>query len=153
MSNEQKMTHAHGRNKKWKGGEFILETLIMSDTDSILTSIKKMIGPSVDNTYFDSDIMTHINTVFMELQQLGAGPENGFFIEDKNAVWTDFMQSSTLLNSIKTFMYLKVKLIFDPPSSTAAIDSINRIIDKLEWHINDQAERLDNREIPKEERW
>lgn len=130
-----------------------METLMMSDTDSILTSIKKLLGPSVDNTYFDPDIMTHINTVFMELQQLGAGPENGFFIEDKNAVWTDFMQSGTLLNSIKTFIYLKVKLVFDPPSSSAAVDSINRIIDKLEWHINNQAERLSNRQMLKEERW
>lgn len=130
-----------------------METLMISDTDSIFMSIKKLIGPSVDNTYFDPDIMIHINAVFMELQQIGAGPENGFFIEDKNAVWTDFMQSGTLLNSIKTFMYLKVKLIFDPPSSSAAIDSINRIIDKLEWHINDQSEHLDNKVSPDKERW
>lgn len=126
--------------------------LIISDADSILTSTKKLIGLSEDMTSFDTDIITHINSVFMELYQLGVGPNDGFYITDKYTVWTEFIQSGLLLNCIKTYMYLKVKLIFDPPSNSAVIESINRIIDKLEWHINDLAEQYNN-EISKQEEW
>jgi len=106
--------------------------------DSILTSIKKLLGISEDYTQFDDDIIMHINTVFLNLTQLGVGPETGFSIEDDSAEWSDFIdiESNAQLHAIKTYMYLRVKLLFDPPLSSAVIDSTNRIISELEWRLN-----------------
>ena len=103
--------------------------------ESILTSVKKMLGIAEDYEQFDSDLITHINSVFSILTQLGAGPVSGFFIEDKSAIWTDFISSDATLNMVKTYMFLKVKLLFDPPLSSALIDSINRTLSELEWRI------------------
>lgn len=112
----------------------------MNKSDSILTSIKKLLG--IDESYdvFDPDIIMHINSVFMTLSQLGVGPDEGFFIEDKNAIWSSYDSNVKLLNAIKTYIYLKVRLAFDPPTSSAAIDSINRQINESEWRINVEAE-------------
>ena len=106
--------------------------------DSILTSIKKLLGISEDYTQFDDDIIMHINTVFLNLTQLGVGPETGFSIEDDSAEWSDFIdiESNAQLHAIKTYMYLRVKLLFDPPLSSAVIDSTNRMISELEWRLN-----------------
>lgn len=110
--------------------------------DSILTSIKKLLGIQKEYTSFDQDIIMHINTVFGILNQLGAGPVNGFSIEDETATWDDF---STSINSemVKSFIYLKVRLIFDPPTSGPLIESINKTLSELEWRIT-----LEN-DIPK----
>lgn len=112
----------------------------MNKSDSILTSIKKLLG--IDESYdvFDPDIIMHINSVFMTLSQLGVGPDEGFFIEDKNAIWSSYDSNVKLLNAVKTYIYLKVRLAFDPPTSSAAIDSINRQINESEWRINVEAE-------------
>lgn len=112
----------------------------MNKSDSILTSIKKLLG--IDESYdvFDPDIIMHINSVFMTLSQLGVGPDEGFFIEDKNAIWSSYDSNVKLLNAVKTYIYLKVRLAFDPPASSAAIDSINRQINESEWRINVEAE-------------
>lgn len=104
--------------------------------ESILTSIKKLLGIAEDDMSFDPDIIMHINSVFMVLRQLGVGPPEGFSIEGEDAVWSDFVSSNTLIESIKTYMYMKVRLIFDPPTSTAMIDSMKRLIDEFEWRLN-----------------
>lgn len=106
--------------------------------DSILTSIKKLLGITEEYTQFDEDIIMHINSVFMNLTQLGVGPEEGFFIEDASASWDDFVdtESNMQLNAIKSYIYLKVKLLFDPPLSSAVIESTNRMISELEWRLN-----------------
>lgn len=104
--------------------------------DSILTSIKKLLGIDKDYTHFDTDIIIHINMAFSELLDLGVGPEEGYSIEDDSAVWTNFIEDGPLLSKVKDFVYLKVRLIFDPPASSAVMDSINRQLDKLEWKIN-----------------
>ncbi len=106
--------------------------------ESILDSIKKLLGISDEYTQFDSDIIMHINTVFMNLTQLGVGPEAGFFIEDSDAVWSDFvdMENDIQLNAVKTYVYLKVKLLFDPPLSSSVVQSINNMILELEWRLN-----------------
>ena len=83
--------------------------------ESILTSIKKLLGITEEYDQFDPDIIMHINSVFMILTQLGVGPAEGFSIEDDTAVWTDFIQDVKKLESVKTYVYLKVKLAFDPP--------------------------------------
>ncbi len=106
--------------------------------ESILTSIKKLLGISEDYTQFDSDVIMHINTVFMNLTQLGVGPEEGFFIEDDSATWSEFadVDTSKQLQAIKTYVYLKVKLLFDPPLSSSVIDAMDRQIAELEWRLN-----------------
>ena len=103
---------------------------------SILTSIKKMLGIAEDYTEFNEDIITHINSVFLNLTQLGVGPEEGFMIKDDTAVWEDFINDSIQLQAVKTYVYLKVKLLFDPPLSSSVTESINRMIAELEWRLN-----------------
>lgn len=108
----------------------------MDNMTSILTSVKKMLGIAEEYAHFDSDIIMHINSVFAILTQLGVGPKEGFFIEDDTTSWSDFIQSNSLLNQVKSYMYLKVKLLFDPPPSSSVIESTNRLISELEWRIN-----------------
>lgn len=104
--------------------------------ESILTSIKKLLGISEDYTQFDADIIMHINTVSLNLTQLGVGPETGFRITDKFDMWEDFIDDTVQLEAVKSYMYLKVKLLFDPPLSSAVIESTNRMISELEWRLN-----------------
>jgi hypothetical protein len=103
--------------------------------ESILTSIKKLLGIAEDYTHFDPDIIVHINSAFSVLTQLGVGPTEGFSIEDDQSVWSDFVTDDSKIKFIKTFIHLKVKLYFDPPLSTAAIESTNNLIKELEWRI------------------
>lgn len=102
--------------------------------DSILDSIKKLLGIPAEYTAFDDDIIMHINTVFVVLNQLNIGPPEGFFITDSDSSWEDFM---TDINEamIRTFIYLKVRLMFDPPTSSALIESINGMLSELEWRL------------------
>ena len=104
--------------------------------ESILTSIKKLLGIEEEYTQFDADIIMHINTVFLNLTQLGVGPDEGFFIEDDVAIWEDFIGDSSQLQAVKTYVYLKVKLLFDPPLSSSVIESMNRMVSELEWRLN-----------------
>lgn len=110
--------------------------------ESILTSVKKMLGIMEEYEHFDPDIIIHINTVFMTLTQLGVGPSDGFSIEDKTATWSDFAHDSSQFKSewIRSYVYLKVRLIFDPPQSSAVMDAITRNINELEFRINVAAE-------------
>ena len=112
--------------------------------DSILTSVKKIIGISEEDESFDTDLIIHINSVLMILNQLGVGPEDGFSITDKSAVWTDVIGDHKLIEATKTFVGLKVRLIFDPPTSSAVLDSINKTISELEWRINVMVENKAN---------
>ena len=108
--------------------------------DSILTSIKKLLGITEEYTHFDPDIIIHINSVFMILTQLGVGPPEGFSIRDKEAVWSDYLTNSIQYESVKTYIYMKVKLMFDPPLSSSVIEAMNRMIAELEWRLNIEAE-------------
>jgi hypothetical protein len=104
--------------------------------ESILTSVKKMLGIEKEYTHFDQDLIMHINTVLATLTQIGVGPSTGFSIQDENAIWSDFVPVDPVLESIKTYTYLKVKLIFDPPLSSAVTESYNRTISELESRIS-----------------
>lgn len=108
--------------------------------ESILTSIKKLLGIAEDYDHFDADIIMHINSVFMILNQLGVGPQEGFRISDETSIWSDFTSDDKKLELVKSFMHLKVKLLFDPPSSSAVIDSMNRTLSEFEWRLNMQAD-------------
>lgn len=104
--------------------------------ESILTSIKKMLGITEEYEHFDADIIMHINSVFMILNQLGVGPANGFSIKGKEEVWTDFIQENSNVELVKSYMHLKVKLLFDPPLQSAVIEAMNRMINEFEWRLN-----------------
>lgn len=102
--------------------------------DSILVSVKKLLGIDAEYTIFDPDIIIHINTAFAVLNQLGVGPEEGFMIESDSEVWDDYIVDYNFMMA-KTFVFLKVKIAFDPPSSTALLESMNRQLDELTWRL------------------
>lgn len=109
--------------------------------ESILTSVKKLLGPAEEYEHFDPDIIMHINSALATLTELGVGPEEGFMITDKTAVWSDFIGDDLLLNLVPTYVYLKVKLGFDPPTTAAVLESFQKQADRYEWRINVAAER------------
>lgn len=107
--------------------------------ESILTSIKKMLGPTEMYEQFDTDIIIHINSMMSLLTQLGIGPPGGFSIEDKTAKWSDYIDEEKF-NMVKTFIYIGVKLVFDPPLNASVIASLEKTKDELEWRLNVAAE-------------
>lgn len=105
-------------------------------TASILTSVKSMCGIGEDYTAFDPVILTNINTVFSTLNQLGIGPENGFMIEDDTPTWDAFLGDDPRLNNVKSYVYLRVRLLFDPPQTSYLIESMKEQIQEFEWRLN-----------------
>lgn len=105
-------------------------------SDSILTSTKKILGIEEDYKEFDLDILTHINSVFMILRQLGIGPQEGFFIEDEKAVWVDFLGDDPNLNAVKTYVFLRVRILFDPPTSSYHIEALKEQVKEIEYRLN-----------------
>lgn len=112
----------------------------MDYTESILDSIKKLLGITSEYTSFDMDIIIHINTVFMALRQMGIGPKEGFSIEGNGEIWTDFSPNIEMLEAVKTYIYLKVKLIFDPPLNSSVIEVYNKTLSELEWRLYSEVE-------------
>lgn len=116
--------------------------------DSILDTIKKMLGIDPSYTAFDLDIISHINSTFFTLSQIGIGPRDGFSICDSRERWVDYIGADSGLEAIKTYIYLRVKDLFDPSSSSVVSDSYHRSIKELEWRLKVEAERgsLDSKE-------
>jgi hypothetical protein len=110
---------------------------------SILNSTKKILGIAEDYTAFDLDIITHINTAFSTLTQLGVGPSAGFMIEDDTAVWGDFIIDNTEYNSVKSYVFLRVRLLFDPPTTSYLINAYQEQIRELEWRLNVRREETE----------
>ena len=110
--------------------------------ESILTSIKKQLGYEKDDTGFDEEIIVHINSVLMDLAQLGVGPAEGFEIEDETSTWQDFLGDDVKkLSGVKTYIYMRVKLIFDSATmSSALIESYNKQCERFEWRLNHAVE-------------
>lgn len=104
--------------------------------ESILTTIKDRVGIAEDDDSFDTDIIDLINSAFADLNDIGVGPSEGFAIEDTTYEWTDFVDDIRVLNSVKDFVYLTVKLTFDPPTQTALLTSMENRLKKLEWRLN-----------------
>ena len=113
--------------------------------DSILTSVKKMLGIPAEHDQFDVDIIIHINSVFNILTQLGVGPEEGFCIEDASAKWSDYTTDDNL-NMVKSYMYAKVRMLFDPPTSGIVTGSQQELIKEMEWRLNVQVDPEDSNE-------
>lgn len=103
--------------------------------ESILTSIKQQLGISESDTHFDMEIIIHINSVFATLHDLGVGPEKTFSIVDDKAIWDDFVEDDSY-NDVKSYVYLKVKLIFDPPTSSHVLAAMERQKAEIEWRLN-----------------
>lgn len=104
---------------------------------SILVGVKKVLGIEADQTEFDTDVLMHVNSVFAVLNQLGIGPTEGFVIEDDQATWDQFLGTDLRLSLVKTYTYLKVRLIFDPPTgSYHLVNSLNEQVKELEWRLN-----------------
>ena len=112
--------------------------------ESILNSVKKILGIASDYDAFDTDIIIHINSVFSTLNQLGLGPDEGFMIEDDSAVWGDFLLDDMRLNSVKTYVYLKVRILFDPPTTGFTLTALQEQIKELEWRLNVYREGRDH---------
>ena len=108
--------------------------------DSILTTIKGLVGVVPTDTNFDQEITIHINSAFMSLQQLGVGPSTGFYISSDEELWADILLDRKDLEAVKTYIYLKVRLVFDPPQNSFLVDSIKNMITELEFRINAQVE-------------
>lgn len=105
-------------------------------SNSILTSTKKVLGIDADYDAFDDDIIMHINSVFFTLNQLGVGPAAGYMIEDATETWDAFIGADPNLNAIKTYVYLRVRLLFDPPTTSYVITALNEQVKELEWRLN-----------------
>ena len=104
--------------------------------ESILISTKKILGLDASYSAFDLDVITHINTAFSILNQLGVGPEEGFSIEDVSALWSEFDIPLNQLSTVKTYIYLKTRMLFDPPGTSFLIESMNNQIKEFEWRLN-----------------
>lgn len=105
-------------------------------SESILESTKKVLGIAADYTAFDMDIVMHINSALATLNQLGVGPDAGFFIEDDSAEWGDFVGEDPRYNQVRSYVYLKVRLIFDPPATSFVIAAMEKQIQEHEWRLN-----------------
>lgn len=114
--------------------------------DSILNSIKKSLGITPEYTQFDPEIIMHINSVFMFLQQIGVGPTNTYSIESDSETWTDFFSSTNVkdVNAAKSLMFLKVKMLFDPPTIGSVNESYNKLIDELTWRCSIEGDNVND---------
>jgi hypothetical protein len=109
-------------------------------TDSIFVTTKKVLGIPESDTSFDTDIFMHLNTVLADLAQLGVGPVEGLWVDDYSATWDQFTNNDVLLAPVKTYVYLRVRLLFDPPTTSFAIAAMERQVQQMEWRLNVYAE-------------
>jgi hypothetical protein len=109
-------------------------------SDSILATIKKMLGLEDNYTPFDIDVKVFLNSALMTLQQIGVGPKEGFIVKDFTQTWNDFLPKDTMLEAVKTYLYLCVKMAFDPPSNSFVMDAMKQQKEELEWRLREQAE-------------
>ena len=112
----------------------------MIEKDSILVTVKKILNIDPTDQAFDTDIVLLINSEFLALKQLGIGPENGFSISDYDEKWSDYSTDKDLINTLKTYVALRVRMVFDPPASSIVSDAINARIAEDQWRLNVQAE-------------
>lgn len=103
--------------------------------ESILVSVKKLLGIAPEYEVFDTDIILHVNSALSVLTQLGIGPSKGYMIRDANDLWSDFVKDEPRQELLKVYVYLRVRLIFDPPSSSSVIEAINNQIKEYEWRL------------------
>ena len=110
--------------------------------DSILLTVRKLIGPNSDYDVFDDDLIVHINSFFEVLTQCGVGPENGFRITGPTEKWSDFTTDGHEFDMVKQYITLRTRLAFDPPASSFAMDAMKKIVDEMEWRMYIRAEEI-----------
>lgn len=110
--------------------------------ESILTSIKKLLGIVEECSDFDADVIMHINSALMILTQLGVGPKEGFRIKDDQPLWSDFIPDDVMLDAVRSYVYLKVRTLFDPPQSSTLLEAIKQNLSELEFRLTVAAESL-----------
>ena len=120
-------------------------------TDSIVVSIKKMLGLDDEYTPFDTDVIIHINTAFMTLCQMGIGPKEGFTVTDYDQTWDEFLTNKVMLGGVKTWVYLQVKMLFDPPTNSFVMDAYKTQAEQILWRLNVQAESVEEMPFMREE--
>lgn len=120
-------------------------------TDSILVTIKKMLGLDADYTPFDLDVIMHINAAFMTLCQMGIGPKEGFEVSDYNQTWSEFLTNPVMLGGVKTWVYLQVKMLFDPPTNSFLMDAMKTQSDQILFRLNVQAESVEKMDFMTED--
>lgn len=119
--------------------------------DSILATIKKMLGLDDEYTPFDMDIVVHINAAFMTLCQMGVGPKDGFEVRNYEQTWDDFLINHVMLGAVKTWVYLQVKMAFDPPTNSFVMDAMKTQSDQILWRLNVQAESVEEMPFMRED--
>lgn len=112
-----------------------------ADADSVLDSVKKMLGVDLVDDSFDMELIIFINDVFSKLNQLAVGPTTTYVIDDRLDKWTDFLLDRADLNMVKTYMYLQVRIAFDPPTNPSLLENMMKRIQEYEWRLNVQAEQ------------
>lgn len=112
-------------------------------TDSILDSTKKILGLDAGYTAFDLDVITHINSAFSVINQLGIGPDDGFMIMDSSTTWTDFLGNNLKYNIVKSYVYLRVRMLFDPPNTSFLNKALEDQLRELEWRLSVHRESVD----------
>lgn len=119
---------------------------VEDNLNSILNSIKGLLGIMPDDKSFDMEIILHINSVFSILTQLGIGPKDGFRITDEDDLWSDFLSDEKRLATVKDYMFMKVKIIFDPPTNGSLLESYKELIKEFEWRAYIEAEIMNTEE-------
>lgn len=104
--------------------------------ESIFESIKSLLGPDASYDVFDQDILIHINTAISVLTQLGVGPATGFMVTGSDETWRDFIGDDKILQMVKTYIYMKVKMAFDPPTNSSVLNAYNEACKEYEWRLN-----------------
>jgi hypothetical protein len=121
--------------------------------DSILTSIKKLLGIEEEYTHFDGDIIICINSILAVLTQVGIGPSSGYSIADSTDTWADFLGGTYNFEAVKSYVHLRVRLLFDPPTSSALLESMNKMVAEFEWrlHVNSDPVLVITEEVTEED--
>lgn len=111
-------------------------------TSSILNSQKKLLGIDSEYKVFDDDLIMHINTIFGTLHQLGVGPSYQFSIDSADDIWSGFTTNGTLINEVKTYMYLSLRLLFDPPANSFVYSGMKQQLDEYTWRLTVKADEV-----------
>ena len=118
--------------------------------DSVLNTIKKLLGLDSEYTAFDTDVVVLINAALMILQQYGIVSKEGYAITDATDKWSDFIPSDKMLQGVKEYVYLRVKMVFDPPPNSFVMEAYDRMMNELEWRLKEQMESYPG-DLPREE--
>lgn len=115
--------------------------------DSILNSIKDLLGIQEEDHGFDKELIFHINRVFLNLNQIGVGPDEIFVVTDDKDSWDDFVDDEGLIGSVAEFVKLKVQILFDPPTSNVLMEALNEALRETEWRLREQVDKYVPEEV------